>query len=60
MKRGERMASSMLADMFRTYDEPFDGFSLTMFDGTKVITRQSPMACHRNEHDEQGNADEGN
>ena len=43
MKLGEQVAISMLADMSRTYGEPFDGFSLTRFEGTKVIVKDSPM-----------------
>ncbi|MDQ3684062.1 MAG: vanadium-dependent haloperoxidase [Acidobacteriota bacterium] len=37
IKLGEAVAISMLRDMRETYSEPFDGFSLTKFDG-KTIT----------------------
>jgi hypothetical protein len=33
---GEEVAISVLRDERRTYREPFDGFSFTRFDGTKV------------------------
>jgi hypothetical protein len=60
IKLGEQVAISMLADMFRTYGEPFDGFSLTMFDGTKVTIRHSPIHCNRNEHEYQGDEVDAN
>jgi hypothetical protein len=44
IKLGERVAISILADMFHTYGEPFEGFSLTKFDGTKVIVRDNTRA----------------
>ncbi|HVF27936.1 MAG TPA: hypothetical protein VM943_06840 [Pyrinomonadaceae bacterium] len=37
IKLGEAVAVSMLRDMRETYSEPFEGFSLTKFDGT-IIT----------------------
>ncbi|MEO5721245.1 MAG: vanadium-dependent haloperoxidase [Chthoniobacterales bacterium] len=36
IKLGEAVALSMLQDMRATYNEPFGGFSLTKFDGTKI------------------------
>ena len=36
MKLGEAVTSSILTDMKSCYNERFDGFSLTKFDGTKV------------------------
>lgn len=36
IKLGEAVAISMLRDMRETYSEPFDGFSLTKFDGTTI------------------------
>ncbi|NJK58896.1 MAG: hypothetical protein HC939_24450 [Pleurocapsa sp. SU_5_0] len=33
---GEDLAISMLRDYSRTYNEQFDGFMLTKFDGKKV------------------------
>lgn len=36
MKLGEAVAISLLTDLRRTYHEPFNGFSLTKFDGTTV------------------------
>jgi hypothetical protein len=33
---GEAAAISVLKDMFNTYAEPFEGFSLTKFDGTTI------------------------
>ncbi len=33
---GEAVAISMLRDMRGTYNEPFNGFSLTKFDGTTI------------------------
>jgi membrane-associated phospholipid phosphatase len=42
MRLGERVAISMLSDMFETYGEPFEGFRLTKFDGTRVVIRDNP------------------
>lgn len=36
MKLGEQVAISILNDLKNTYNEPFSGFSLTKFDGTKI------------------------
>jgi membrane-associated phospholipid phosphatase len=36
IKLGEAVAISMLRDMRETYSEPFEGFSLTKFDGTTI------------------------
>ncbi|HYE64624.1 MAG TPA: vanadium-dependent haloperoxidase, partial [Pyrinomonadaceae bacterium] len=37
VKLGEAVAISMLRDMRKCYNEKFDGFSLTKFDGTTVL-----------------------
>jgi hypothetical protein len=42
IRLGERVAIAMLTDMFRTYGEPFQGFRLTKFDGTRVVVRDNP------------------
>ncbi len=34
---GEAVAISILRDQRRTFNEPFDGFTFTKFDGTKII-----------------------
>jgi hypothetical protein len=36
---GEALAISALADLALTYHEAFDGFTLTRFDGRRVIVR---------------------
>jgi hypothetical protein len=33
---GEAVAISILRDQRRTFNEPFDGFTFTKFDGTKI------------------------
>jgi hypothetical protein len=42
IKLGERVAISMLADMYETFGEPFGGYRLTKFDGTRVTVRENP------------------
>jgi hypothetical protein len=42
IRLGERVAISMLADMAELYGEPFNGFRLTKFDGTRVTVRENP------------------
>jgi hypothetical protein len=36
LRLGEEVAIGLLADMSRTYNERFDGFVLSRFDGSKV------------------------
>ncbi|MEO1014360.1 MAG: vanadium-dependent haloperoxidase [Pseudomonadota bacterium] len=40
---GEQQALGLLADYSRTYNERFDGFSLTTFDGRKILIRNGLM-----------------
>jgi hypothetical protein len=39
---GEATSISILRDMFATYAEPFEGFSLTKFDGTTITIAGNP------------------